>query len=66
MSRRLLGYDDLRAKGIKYSKSQINRLIKDRKFPRPVAGAGKANAWVEDEIDQYVDSLVAARDSVAA
>ena len=67
MSRRLLGYDDLRdLKGIKYSKSQLFRLIKSGKFPRPVAGAGKSNAWLETEIDDHIESLVSARDHAAA
>lgn len=66
MSRRLLSYDQLREKGIRYSKTQIFRLIKAGKFPRPLAGAGRTNSWVESEIDAFIDNLMKARDSVTA
>ena len=33
---RLLGWEDLRAKGIKDSKPTIYRKIKDGRFPRPI------------------------------
>jgi prophage regulatory protein len=66
MSLRLLDLDDLRARGIKYSKSQIFRLIRSGRFPKPVQGAGKANAWPESEIDAFIASLISARDDAAA
>ena len=45
---RLLGWDDLRAKGIKNSKPTIYRKIKAGRFPRPIY-PGKSPAWVEWE-----------------
>jgi prophage regulatory protein len=66
MSRRLLSFEDLPAKSITYSRAHIFRLIKQRKFPRPVKGVGKANGFVEDEIDAFVESRVAERDTAAA
>ena len=68
---RLLYGPDLRDRGIKYSRQHLERLIKARKFPAPVkpgagtAGAGTgANAWIEHEIDAYIEGLIAARDAI--
>jgi len=59
---RLLGWDDLRAKGIKDSKPTIYRKIKAGKFPAPVY-PGKSPAWPEHEIDAHIIGLIAQRDS---
>jgi predicted DNA-binding transcriptional regulator AlpA len=68
VSRRFLGYKDLREKGIKYSKTQIWRLRQlppddPRKFPDPVKGLGPEDPFIEDEIDQYLERRVAQRDA---
>jgi prophage regulatory protein len=63
MSARLISYDDLKSKGIPYSKPHLWRLEKQGKFPKRVPiGAGRY-AYVEAEIDGYVESLIAARDA---
>ena len=62
---RLLGWDDLRAKGIKDSKPTIYRKIKAGCFPRPVY-PGKSPAWVEHEVDAHLLSLIARRDAGGA
>jgi predicted DNA-binding transcriptional regulator AlpA len=59
---RLLGWDDLRAKGIKDSKPTIYRKIKNGRFPRPIY-PGKSPAWVESEVDSHLLSLIAQRDA---
>jgi len=59
---RLLGWDDLRAGGIKDSKPTIYRKIKAGKFPPPVY-PGKSPAWPEHEIETHILSLIARRDS---
>jgi predicted DNA-binding transcriptional regulator AlpA len=59
---RLLGWDDLRAKGIKDSKPTIYRKIKAGRFPPPIY-PGKSPAWLEREIDNHILGLVAQRDS---
>jgi len=59
---RLLGWDDLRGKGIKDSKPTIYRKIKAGKFPAPVY-PGKSPAWPEHEIDAHIIGLIAQRDS---
>jgi predicted DNA-binding transcriptional regulator AlpA len=61
MSARLLSRDDLKAKGIDYSPSQLHRKMKDGSFPPAIKGAGKANRWLEAEIEAYVSDLLAGR-----
>ena len=59
---RLLGWDDLKQRGIKYSRPTLYRKIAAGKFPRPVY-AGKSPAWPEHEIDAYILGLIAQRDA---
>ena len=59
---RLLGWEDLRPKGIKVSQPTIYRKIKAGKFPPPVY-PGKSPAWPEHEIDAPLLSLIAQRDA---
>ena len=59
---KLLGWDDLRERGIKDSKPTIYRKIKTGQFPRPVY-PGKSPAWPEHEIDAHILSLIAKRDA---
>jgi prophage regulatory protein len=56
--RRLLSYDDLRERGIKLSKLQLWRMARDGKFPKPVKLSHSRNAWVEAEVDKWLDALV--------
>ena len=62
---RLLGWDDLQAKGITSSKPTIYRRIKAGQFPKPVY-PGKSPAWPEHEIDAFLLSLIAQRDRGSA
>jgi prophage regulatory protein len=64
--RRLIGAAGLSAKGITYSRQHRKALIDEGKFPAPVKGVGKADAWVEDEIDAYIAARIAARDAKRA
>jgi predicted DNA-binding transcriptional regulator AlpA len=60
----LLDLDGLRAKGITYHKQHLRRLIRARKFPRPVKLVeGGQNGWVEAEIDAYIAAAIARRDA---
>jgi prophage regulatory protein len=63
MSGRLINHKDLAAKGIPYSKPHLWRKEKDGTFPKRVpVGAGRY-AYVESEVDAYVEALIAARDA---
>jgi predicted DNA-binding transcriptional regulator AlpA len=59
---KLLGWDDLKERGIKDSKPTLYRKIKAGKFPAPVH-PGKSPAWPEHEIDAYILDLIAQRDA---
>jgi predicted DNA-binding transcriptional regulator AlpA len=62
--RRLLSFAELKSlKGIPFSRVWVLKLVQAGKFPRPVKpGGGGINAWFEDEVDQYLEKLAAARD----
>jgi prophage regulatory protein len=60
---RLIDYEGLKAKGFKYSRAHIWRLIKAGQFPKPLKRHGASrNLWVDDEIDNFIQSLIAERD----
>lgn len=61
--KRIIPPEDLPQKGIKYSRSQLWRKEREGTFPRRVQLGGNRVGYVEAEIDQWIDSLVAARDA---
>jgi prophage regulatory protein len=64
---RLLAYDDLKPiKGIPYSKVQLWRLEKLKKFPKRVPMGPGRHAWIENEVDDWIASRIAARDEATA
>ena len=63
MSQVLIPYPALKAKGITYSKPHLWRLERAGKFPKRVPLGPGRYAYVESEIDAYVDALIAARDA---
>lgn len=62
---KLLAFEDLREKGIRKSKAQVNRDVKAKVFPAPVR-YGRSPAWIESEIDEWIAALVAKRDEKEA
>jgi prophage regulatory protein len=58
---KLLDFDALADKGIKFSDMHIWRLVRAGDFPKPVK-IGNRNHWVETEIDQYIEAKLAERD----
>jgi predicted DNA-binding transcriptional regulator AlpA len=59
---KLLDHADLQARGIKYSRTQLWRLWNSGQFPRPLKLSQSRNAWTEDEINAWIEALVAQRD----
>lgn len=49
------------------SKSYIYQLVKEKEFPKPVklTKGSKAVAWIESEVQEWVESRIAERDEVA-
>jgi prophage regulatory protein len=63
---RLLNFPELPEKGIRYTRTHIDRLEKAGKFPKRVRPSANRVAWVEDEIDDWLKAKVAERDNAAA
>lgn len=66
MSQVLIPYRDLKAKGIPYSKPHLWRLERAGRFPLRVPIGPGRYAYIEEEIDAYVEALIAARDETVA
>jgi predicted DNA-binding transcriptional regulator AlpA len=64
-SPRALSYDDLALKGVRVSKPQLWRWIRAGQFPRPFK-IGNSNAWLEEEINQFLIAQAAKRDQATA
>jgi len=62
----LLDYADLRARGIRYAKPHLWRLWTKGKFPRPVKLSASRNVWRADEIQEWIEQRINARDRVAS
>lgn len=61
---RLLPFTTLKEeKGIGYSRVHLARLVDAGKFPRPVAVGGNRIAWVEAEIDGWIEARMAEREA---
>ena len=57
MARKLVCYDDLEPRGIRFSRVHLRRLEARGLFPQHVTiGAGNFIAWFEDEIDDWLAS----------
>jgi predicted DNA-binding transcriptional regulator AlpA len=63
---RILSYDELKTRGIRFSRVWIAHLIKEKKFPRPVNLGSAHVGFVETEIDAWLAGLIKARDEQAA
>jgi len=62
----LLSPADLEARGIRYSRSQRNRLIRAGKFPKPIRfGDNGWPLWPDTEIEEYVARRIAERDGTS-
>jgi prophage regulatory protein len=59
---KLLSREDLVAKGLTLNKTTLWRKIKDGTFPKPIL-IGNRHAWPENEIEDYIANLLAARDA---
>jgi hypothetical protein len=56
---RMLSWDDLRARGVPHSKSQIRRQIKAGKFPPPDGYIGKFPFWTDETVDRHTEGPIA-------
>ena len=49
-----------------HAKTTIYKLMNAGRFPRPVQIGRRAVGWIEDEIDRYIETKIAARDNEAS
>ena len=47
-------------------KSAIYERIKEKTFPKPVSLGGRAVAWVESEVDDWVNARIRQRDEASS
>jgi prophage regulatory protein len=60
---KLIPMIELDEKGITYSRAHLYRLIRAKKFPVPVRLGDNRIAFVESEVDAWLEAKVAERDS---
>ena len=63
---KLLNRDDLRARGIRWSRQHVDRMVKAGEFPAPVKLGAGTNAWLESEIDAWIETRAAERENKSA
>ena len=49
-----------------YSRAWLYRLLSENRFPKPVKIGSRAIAFVESEIDTWINERIAERDGVGA
>jgi prophage regulatory protein len=63
---KLLSIDELKPeKGISYSRPHLYRLIKAKKFPKPISLGENRIGFVESEIDAWIAAKITERDTGA-
>lgn len=61
---KLCQYDYLARHGIKASRSTLLRWENEGRFPRRVRPGPHIVAWVQEEVDEYLEQLVAEREAI--
>jgi predicted DNA-binding transcriptional regulator AlpA len=64
MAVRLLDRAGLKAKGINWNASTLWRKTVSGEFPKAVL-VGNRNMWIEKEVDNFIENLIAKRDAEA-
>jgi predicted DNA-binding transcriptional regulator AlpA len=62
MTMKLLDFEALETKGVRFSDTHLRRLIRAGKFPKPIK-IGCRDHWDEAEIDQHISDQLAQRDT---
>jgi prophage regulatory protein len=52
-----------RIKGIPYCRDHLRRKVKAGEFPKPIELGDHRIAWIEEEVDAYLEALVVKRSS---
>lgn len=60
---RLLEMSELKSvKGVPFSRQHLHRLISAGQFPRPIKVGLNRNAFLEEEVDAWLQARIAERD----
>lgn len=62
---KLVAFPALSGKGIPFSRMHIYRLMKSGEFPKTVPVGKNRVAWLESELDAWIESRVAQRDGAS-
>ena len=62
---KLIAFPALSDKGISFSRMHIYRLMKSGEFPKTVPVGKNRVAWLESELDAWIESRVAQRDGAS-
>jgi predicted DNA-binding transcriptional regulator AlpA len=65
MARQILSPEDLKSKGITLSNDQRKNLERIGRFPKRVPISERTHGYIEQEIDEYLEGCIAARDAGA-
>ncbi|UNC15595.1 AlpA family phage regulatory protein [Acidiphilium multivorum] len=63
---KFIRYQQLRERGIPWTRVHLNRLIKAGEFPAPVNLGGNSIAWIESEVEDWAKKKAESREPVAA
>jgi len=58
----ILSFEELRPRGVPFSKPHLNRKIRAGEFPRPIKLGPRKNGWLADEVDTWLAARIAARE----
>ena len=61
----IIDYEGLKDRGIRYSRAHLWRLWTAGKFPKPIKLSASRNAWLESDIDAWIESRIAERNCAA-
>ena len=63
---RVLVHKQLKDKGIPWCREHVARKVKAREFPQPISLSAHRIAWLETEIDAWLEARAADRGQQAA
>jgi prophage regulatory protein len=63
---KVLSYEDLKTRGIRFSRVWIAHLIRQNKFPRPINIGASHVGFVESEIQEWLAAKIRERDQAPA
>ena len=61
MKQKIVGFNDLAPRGIRFSRVHISRLEKEGKFPKHLNLAPQSIGWLEEEVDAWIAARAAER-----